>query len=151
MKHKHDSIKRSHEVRPLYRAFKKYGIDNFKISILEQCSLELLSEKEANWIEELNTYKHGYNATLGGDGTLLYDYEEIIEVYKEGGTIKEAAETIGCSADTVSRVLKANNISKNIVEIDYSKTSLNKPIEVSQYNLSNEFIQKFKSVSDAAR
>lgn len=56
--------------KPLYRAFKKYGIQNFSFTVLE----ELLeydknsNEKEKYWIQYFNTYKNGYNATLGGDG-----------------------------------------------------------------------------------
>lgn len=56
------------EKRPLYSAFKKYGIDNFEITELEKVfdSAELCN-REIYWIKELNTYSNGYNATLGGD------------------------------------------------------------------------------------
>lgn len=32
--------------KPLYRAFRKYGIENFNFSILEQCKKEELNSKE---------------------------------------------------------------------------------------------------------
>lgn len=51
----------------LYAAFRKYGIDNFKFEILEKCQPEELKEKEIYWIAYYDTYKHGYNATPGGD------------------------------------------------------------------------------------
>lgn len=51
----------------LYKAFRKYGIENFSFEILEKCSKEELKEKEIYWIEYYNTYKKGYNATPGGD------------------------------------------------------------------------------------
>ena len=54
--------------RPLYRAMKKYGVDNFVIEELEEVDLSEAEEKEKYWIETLRTYKDGYNATLGGDG-----------------------------------------------------------------------------------
>lgn len=70
-----------------------------------------LSNREIYWIRELETYgKHGYNATKGGDGTILYDYTEIIELYSIGYTCKKVAEKIGCNEDTVRKVLKAHNI-----------------------------------------
>lgn len=56
--------------KPLYRAFKKYGIENFSFTVIE----ELLdynndcNEREKYWIQYFNTYIDGYNATLGGDG-----------------------------------------------------------------------------------
>lgn len=53
----------------LYKAFRKYGIDNFEFEILEECKLEELKEKEIYWINYYNTFKHGYNATPGGDLT----------------------------------------------------------------------------------
>lgn len=52
---------------PLYQAIRKYGIDNFEISIIEECPIEKLKEREVYWIEKRKTYDEGYNATRGGD------------------------------------------------------------------------------------
>lgn len=60
--HKKDDIE-----KPLYRAMRKYGLDNFSFSILEECPKELLCEREVFWIEKLKSYSDGYNATIGGD------------------------------------------------------------------------------------
>ena len=51
----------------LYKAFRKYGIDNFKFEILEECKSEELKEKEIYWIQYYNTFHCGYNSTPGGD------------------------------------------------------------------------------------
>lgn len=53
--------------RPLYRAINKYGIENFKIKVLEECNEDILSEREIYWISKLDTYNKGYNATTGGE------------------------------------------------------------------------------------
>ena len=54
----------------LHSAIRKHGAENFNINILEECStLENLNIKEQEWIEKLNSYKNGYNETLGGEGT----------------------------------------------------------------------------------
>jgi len=58
----------------LYKAFNKYGIENFSIAKIEECPDEALFEREKYWIKELNTYHFGYNATLGGEGTTLYNH-----------------------------------------------------------------------------
>ena len=72
-RHLIDSKKRTCEKRPLYNAINKYGFENFTINILEECSINDLSDKEQYWINKLDTYKNGYNATQGGDGKILYD------------------------------------------------------------------------------
>jgi group I intron endonuclease len=55
----------------LENAVRKYGVDNFKKEILEECnSLEELSQRESFWINKLNSTnrKIGYNITNGGEG-----------------------------------------------------------------------------------
>lgn len=55
----------------LKKAIKKYGIENFKKEIVEECtSQEHLNEREKYWISELNC-REGldcYNIGIGGDG-----------------------------------------------------------------------------------
>lgn len=51
----------------LYKAFKKYGIENFTFEILEECSIQELGEKEKYYIAKYDTYKNGYNMTTGGE------------------------------------------------------------------------------------
>ncbi len=54
--------------RYLLRAFAKYR--SFQIFILENCSIELLNEREIFWIGffKSNCRNKGYNLTSGGDG-----------------------------------------------------------------------------------
>ena len=71
-----------------------------------------MEEKEIYWIKKLDTYgKNGYNASKGGDGKILYNYEKIIELYNIGYSQKQISEKIGCCSYTVSKVLKDKNIS----------------------------------------
>ena len=55
--------------KPLYKAFKKYGLDNFTWKILEECPEDKLKECEIYWIKYYNTYENRehYNETPGGD------------------------------------------------------------------------------------
>ena len=64
--------------RPLYRAMRKYGIEHFSISLIEET--DNTAEAEQYWISYFNTYKTGYNATLGGEGTKFYDYDLIAKI-----------------------------------------------------------------------
>ena len=108
--HLKDYKKRKEEQRPLYNAMKYYGVEHFWIEELEKTNIENLEDREIYWINYYNSYKSGYNATIGGDGKILYDYNEIIELYKYGFLQKEIAEKIGCSIDTVKKVLSSNDI-----------------------------------------
>lgn len=47
---------------PLYKAFRKYGIDNFDFEIIEECNINQLDEKEVYWIKY---YNPAYNQTQG--------------------------------------------------------------------------------------
>ena len=57
----------------LYKAFRKYGLENFEFEIIEECEPELLDEKEEYYIKLYDTYKNGYNLTIGGDFNPMSD------------------------------------------------------------------------------
>ena len=52
----------------LQRAWNKYGADSFEWIVLEECEIADLDEKEMRWISEKDSYKNGYNRTVGGGG-----------------------------------------------------------------------------------
>lgn len=58
------------------KAIKKYGIDNFKVEVIEEChDLDELNEREKYWIETLNCKSpNGYNLTDGGEGVAGYHH-----------------------------------------------------------------------------
>ena len=49
----------------LYKAMQTYGIWNFSWEVLEQCSKDLLDEKEKYYIELYDSYNFGYNSNTG--------------------------------------------------------------------------------------
>ena len=52
-----------------YNAIRKYGINNFVFELVEKCKTkEELNNKEVFYISLYDSYKLGYNSTLGGDG-----------------------------------------------------------------------------------
>ncbi len=103
--HCHDMEKRDLENRPLYRAMKKYGYRHFYIEEIEQCSNDIINERECYWINFYNSYKNGYNATKGGDGTSYVDVDSIIALWNEGKNIKEIHEITGHDHNTITNHL----------------------------------------------
>ena len=61
---------------PIVMAIKKYGIENFKIELLEESENDayIHNEREAYWIKKLNSInnKIGYNLATGGEGGGFY-------------------------------------------------------------------------------
>ena len=53
---------------PIHLAMQKYGVENFTLSILEECSKEQLNEKQKYWIKKYNSCDKtiGYNVSEGG-------------------------------------------------------------------------------------
>lgn len=145
--HCSDSKRERCEKRPLYDAMNKYGIENFKVECLEEVDDCILSDREIYWINELQTYgSKGYNATKGGDGKILFDYDKIIETYALGGTMTECAAKMHCSVDTVKKVLTINNIPIRHLR----RGCCSEPKKVKQYSLDGEFIREWDSITQAA-
>lgn len=87
--------------RPMYVDMKKYGLDNFIIEELEECSDDDRFIREQYWIDKLDTYHNGYNSTYGGVGLPKYNYKKIAEKYKEVQNQKEVAKLLNCDIYTV--------------------------------------------------
>ena len=54
--------------KPLYCAIRKYSASAFEVLVLEINPQEGLCAAERKWIEEIGTFKKGYNLTIGGNG-----------------------------------------------------------------------------------
>lgn len=139
--HLRDRFKRKNEKRPLYSAMNKYGIEHFQVEQVEECDDIKLSEQEQYWINYYDSYNSGYNATLGGDGSLLYNHSAILQMLKDGIAPITIADKIGCCRDIIYDLAKANSI-----RIE-ANINLKKPVE--QYDKLGNFIQSFPSIRDA--
>ena len=97
----------------LYKAIRKEGIDNFEFLILEECSKELLDEKEKEWISKTksNDNKFGYNMTDGGDSA--------------------------CNKYTKLDISIVKKIRSDLSDENLSQTEISKKYNVSQVAISN--------------
>lgn len=143
--HCQEAFRERSEKRPLYAAIRKYGIENFKIYLIEETNYP--EEREIYWIEFFQSFKWGYNATKGGDGKKYLDYDIIEATYKELQNEKAVSEKLNISVDSVRNVLNLRNIqiftSEQVNQKQFGKI-------INQYDLNNNFIQSFPSAKKAA-
>lgn len=64
--HLYDAKNRPKKGTGVDLAIRKYGIENFDFSVIEECPTALLDDRECYWINYYNSYKNGYNRSLGG-------------------------------------------------------------------------------------
>lgn len=95
---------------PLYRAFRKYGSDNFSFEVLEECEESALNEREIYWVDKLDTYKNGYNATMGGGGTRKHDSQLVLNEYEQTHNMHQTAKNLNMSYYTVRDILHSYDI-----------------------------------------
>lgn len=75
----------------IHNAIRKYGENNFKFEIIENCRKEDLDNKEKYWIkfyDSINRNK-GYNLTTGGMGGHKTNCKAVLQYDLEGNFIKE--------------------------------------------------------------
>lgn len=133
--------------RSLYRAMNKYGINNFKIDLIEITNKP--EDRERYWIHKLNTYgKNGYNDTLGGDGKPYIDEKQVIEVYKDKKNCSDVAKICNCHRDSVIAILKRNNVTiydaKTVIKNKYGRG-------IAQYSEGGQLLRTFKSSHEAVK
>jgi hypothetical protein len=125
---------------------RKYGIENFEISLIEETNTP--EEREVYWIEQKRSFKNGYNATMGGDGKKYIDYDLVIATYNELKSAIDVAKVLNIHEDSVRKILKINNIntysSQEVMLQKYGNVIL-------QYDMNMNFIQSFPSIKTAAK
>lgn len=141
--HKNNSNKEYFSQIVLYKAFNKYGIENFVCEEIEEVTNDKLDERERYWINYYDSYFNGYNSTLGGRATQLYnwDVDDIIEKYLSLKSARAVAKVIGCDHSTIDRILNENNVKRFT-----ASQQLSKPL----YFKKNNELYYFETTRDAA-
>lgn len=136
---------------PLYRAFHKYGIDNFSFEIIEENPSDINGEREKYWIEhyDSNNSQKGYNATLGGDTEIKYNRNQIQDMWEQGKSKKEIIDLTGAAPCTITEIFKELGIYDKD-EIKKRETN-RKSNSVKAYDFNGNFIKEYPSCREAAR
>lgn len=95
--------------RALYKAINKYGAENFSFKILEETDSP--NEREQYYIKYYDTYRNGYNETLGGDGASYLELpEQEICKYYLSHSLSDTVKQFSHDKETIKKILYKNNI-----------------------------------------
>lgn len=143
----------------LYRAIRKYGVNNFVFEIIELCDVSELNEKEIYYIGKFNAYESGYNMTIGGsdfscttqkcidqydlEGNLLNTYNSVSEAKRKTGVKHISGVLLGerCTAGGFYWSYHGEGFRPKRIKTHYTS--------VVQYDLRGNFIKEFSSIKEA--
>lgn len=122
-------MSQGHSNRWIKADVEQYGAENFSISILEECSVDELDEKEIYWIDKLKSYQreYGYNNSMGGKNHVIFSEQTkklMSEAFKgeksKTATIKESTANIIVhllmAGGSIHGIAKQLGISHKVVE-----------------------------------
>lgn len=152
--------------RYLKSAFKKYGINNFKFTMICICFDEDLNHYERQYIEKFNSIApHGYNLREGGNAGKHHEEtkKKISNTLKGRTDIVRTKPQLGkpLSEETKKKIsdsLKGRTdlirnfpswLGKTHTEQSKNIMSEKHKIKITQYDLDNNFIQYFNSICEA--
>lgn len=145
--HLQDARKTRCNERPLYHAINMYGEEHFRICLIEECTSNILYEREKYWINEYNSFANGYNATYGGVGKPNVDYKRVISEYAKTQRVDITAKKLGIDQQTVRTILRENGIrilsSGEVIRRENER-------KVSMYSLDGVKLLDFNSSFEAA-
>lgn len=135
----------------IYKAFRKYGIQNFECKQIEECPNNIINEREQYWINYYNSYLDGYNMTEGGEGHLKYADEELLSLWNKGFSLTEISKIIGINLGYLSTRFNKMGITHSEI-LERTKTKL---LEINthpilQFDLQGNFIKEWATSKQAA-
>lgn len=159
---------------PMYKAFRKYGIENFSIKEVAHYTrdtkeklLNILNKKEIYYIDKYNSLvtQNGYNLSIGGNNGGIHNCHPV-DIYNRTGNLLYQCD----SAKEVSRMFDNYDVSSildcckgiTVPNIDYVFRYKNEPFDkysierkttgmpVYQFSLNGKFMKKYDSISKAA-
>lgn len=133
----------------LYNAIRKYGEENFEFFIMEEVTEETKDAKEMYYIKFFDTFKNGYNSTVGGEGNKKISDEKvqkIIEDYLTTGSANQTGNNLGVDRSTVLSYARLYNL-----KIEKKPGSNTKRPVVKLEPHTQEELQIYPSLADAAK
>jgi len=128
----------------------KYGLENFKTEILEECDDSKLDELEIYYVDKLNTiYPNGYNDNEGGS-IGFHHSEETKKKISESNKGKHFDKK-GISLSEEHKHKISNSLKGRIPTNAIEAHAENSGMKVYQYTLDDEFVAEYSKIREAAR
>lgn len=134
----------------LHRAIIRDGESNFGIEMIEECSNELLNDREKKYIQVYDTFythERGYNMTWGGEGVTKYSDDEILYLWNQGYRNCEIARLLGAKDTTISLRIQSL-VGGNAAQ---TRRADSRKISIIQYDLQGNYIKDWESASIAEK
>lgn len=117
-----------------YQAIRKYGLENFKFEVIEECDVNQLNEREIYWISYYDSFNNGYNMTAGGNSSPHF-------VNLNNEKLNKIRELLANTNLTQKQIAEEVNISEEMVQgINtgrYWKIDIEYPIRKHKATLNN--------------
>lgn len=136
-RHIDDAINKKDNIY-FHRALRKYGLANWVYCVLESNILKVnLNLKEQEWIEYYDSFYNGYNLTLGGSKNTIFSEETRIKLSKshKGKKTWNNGKTNIYSKETIRKMSESHKGQKTI--------------QVSKYDLNENYIRTYNSITEA--
>ena len=132
----------------LQKSYNKYGKNYFNFSIVEECLAEELNKREYYWVNLFNTTNKNF-----GYNSKIIDLEGICKL-SEDTKLKmsnsQKKRIFKMSREHKDKIIQNNKSRKgNLSQKTLNKMSLSKSKVIIQYSKDNDFIQEFKSITEA--
>lgn len=119
---------KSNRKQLICKAILKYGKDVFYCETLECCQISELNDREQYYISIFQSNISGYNLSAGGNQSrrpkLNLDVQLITNMYENGKSQREIANSLNVTHKTIGNVLKNENI--NVRKRSFKLTKYNK-------------------------
>ena len=133
------------------RAKRKYGFDNFEISIIEKgIDKNEISNKEKYWIKYFDTFNNGYNSTIGGEGGNTFSKRTKQEM--ELTSLKISNSIKGCKNGNKGQYVGNKNPMYGKRHSDETKKKMSESLKKRRFNIKCKVCEKeFISRSNATK
>ena len=138
-----------------HKALTEQGINNFDFSVLEECSVDKLNEREIYWINYYNSFYNGYNSTPGGQSK-YFNPQLIYDGWDAGLSPLEISEQLNISTSCVyNNLIGYKNYDKHIAKVRGGQLARKKVLQnndkIFQYDLDDNFIKAWDSCKEIIR